>query len=169
MTYHLPLINSVSEELHLHSLIQYAALAADAHACTTERKSWKKSHFPVSNLWLVDLESAALLTWPREHFTSNSCAKSDRYKQASKITEISAPNSLVWGSLRLAPIKNFFCQIPSNLCTVFPLSMSVGTCHAKKINLQQPIQEKIRGTVARLYYSTVHPSPLSAHTQNIHT
>ena len=50
-----PTSYSVSEELHLHSrpqLIQYAALAADAHACTTERRSWGKKacHFPVSNL-----------------------------------------------------------------------------------------------------------------------
>ena len=42
-----PTSYSVSEELHLHSrphrsIIQYAALAADAHACTTERRSWEK-------------------------------------------------------------------------------------------------------------------------------
>ena len=32
---------ALKRNIELYSLIQYAALAADAHACTTERRSWK--------------------------------------------------------------------------------------------------------------------------------
>ena len=111
-----PTSYSVSEELHIHSrphTICYQYLCYNTlhlHctgswcACVYIDQKKKACHFPVSNLWLVDLESEVILTWPCEHFTSNSRAKSYGYKHTYIRTEISPPNSLVWGSLRLAPI-----------------------------------------------------------------
>ena len=77
-----------------------------------------------------------LLTWSQQLFchghnehanilTCNSRAKSDRYIQASKRTEISPPNSLVWGSLRLAPITLCYghCRVVSLLSSHSQLAL----------------------------------------------
>ena len=67
MIYYLPLTQSLKNCISIAGLIQYAALAlaADAHACTLQKEDLeekKACHFPVSNLRLLDLESAVILT-----------------------------------------------------------------------------------------------------------
>ena len=42
VTYHLPLTQSLKNCISIASYNMLAALAADAHAYTTERRSWKK-------------------------------------------------------------------------------------------------------------------------------
>ena len=125
---------------------------------TLEKKKKKKHDclFPVSNLWLVDLESEVILTWPREHFTSNSRAKSYGYKHTYIRTEISPPNSLVWGSLRLAPITALSFQICKSLMmtTVYwskRLILSnnlTGEKHTNKKKWQDPVTQNY----TRQYY-----------------
>ena len=69
--------------------MQYAKYAGSWRACVyiaAERGGKKHDcHFPVSNLWLVDL------TWPRKHSDLQFACE----VQASIQTEISPPNSLV--------------------------------------------------------------------------
>ena len=55
-----------------------------------------------------------VITRVREHFSNNFAHEVQRirtYKQASKRTEISAPNSLVWGSLRLDGPKDLLKSV----------------------------------------------------------
>ena len=99
VTYHLPHTHLVSEELHLQL---YAWLTADAHACTLQCRRKRT----------CDLEAAVVLPWTREHFDLQFAREVRRIQasiQASKQTEISAPNSLVWGLAQARP--NYFSTL----------------------------------------------------------
>ena len=78
-----PTSYSVSEELHLHSLIQYMLHWQLMRMRVLQKEDLEKKKHVISRYRTCDL-----LTWSqqllREHFTSNSHAKSDGYKHTNR-------------------------------------------------------------------------------------
>ena len=105
--YYLPLTQSLKNCISIAGLIQYAALALAADAHVQKEDLGKKKKHVISRYRTCDF-----LTWSQQLFWLDHAnilplirarSPTDTNKQASIRTENSPPNSLVWGSLRLAP------------------------------------------------------------------